>query len=242
MRRSGWLTFSAVVLIVAGIMRVIDAIWAFGYHGTIPYNLQGALLGHSLKTYGWIWLIIGVILIVAGAAVLGPSDRPSAGSSAGSASCRGLARNLGHLRDAVLPVWSLIYIAIAVMVIYGLGSLPRASCLRVAPDPGRWRRPAVPVVPRWPVRRWPGQAGGPLLAANRAGYDADRHGFTSRPIGVRRSSSGQPVRTAPMSAGTVSNPIAGRGVIASSQVARLARDRPAAAAGTRQHPARGDTS
>ena len=36
MRRSGWLTFSAVVLIIAGIMRVIDAIWAFGYHGTLP--------------------------------------------------------------------------------------------------------------------------------------------------------------------------------------------------------------
>jgi hypothetical protein len=29
MGRSGWLTFSAVVLIIAGIMRVIDAIWAF---------------------------------------------------------------------------------------------------------------------------------------------------------------------------------------------------------------------
>jgi len=45
-----------------------------------------------------------------------------------------------------------------------------------------------------------------------------------------------------MSAGTVFNPIAEREVIASSEVARLARDRLAAAAGTRQHPARGDTS
>src|SRR5215831_12405711 len=78
MRRSGWLTFSAVVLIIAGIMRVIDAIWAFGYHGAIPNGLTDAVLGHSLKTYGWIWLIIGVILIAAGALVLGPSDRPSA--------------------------------------------------------------------------------------------------------------------------------------------------------------------
>ena len=45
-----------------------------------------------------------------------------------------------------------------------------------------------------------------------------------------------------MSAETVLNPIAGRGVIASCEVAQLARDRPAAAAGTHQHPARGDTS
>jgi hypothetical protein len=40
MGRSGWLTFSAVVLIIAGIMRIIDAIWAFSYHGAIPGNLQ----------------------------------------------------------------------------------------------------------------------------------------------------------------------------------------------------------
>jgi hypothetical protein len=123
MRRSGWLTFSAVVLIVAGIMRVIDAIWAFGYHGAIPYNLQGALLGHSLKTYGWIWLIIGVILIVAGAAVLGPSDRPSAevfrwvGIIAA-----GLAAISAIFVMPYYPVWSLIYIAIAIMVIYGLSA------------------------------------------------------------------------------------------------------------------------
>ena len=125
-RRSGWLTFAAVVLIVAGIMRVIDAIWAFGYHGAIPYNLQGALLGHSLKTYGWIWLIIGVILIVAGAAVLGPSDRPSAevfrwvGIIAA-----GLAAISAIFVMPYYPVWSLIYIAIAVMVIYGLSAHPR---------------------------------------------------------------------------------------------------------------------
>jgi hypothetical protein len=54
-RRSGWLTFSAVVMIIAGIMRVFDAIWTFGYQGAIPDNLQGALLGHSLTTYGRIW-------------------------------------------------------------------------------------------------------------------------------------------------------------------------------------------
>jgi hypothetical protein len=48
MRRSDWLTFSAVILIIAGIPRVIDAIWAFGYHSALPDGPQGALLGHSL--------------------------------------------------------------------------------------------------------------------------------------------------------------------------------------------------
>jgi hypothetical protein len=102
-KRSGWLTFSSVVLIIAGIMRVIDAIWAFGYHGAIPDELQGAVLGHSLKTYGWIWLIIGVVLIVAGALVLGPGDRPSAEISRWIGIIAAGLAAIGDLRDAVLP-------------------------------------------------------------------------------------------------------------------------------------------
>jgi hypothetical protein len=122
-KHSGWLIFSAVVLITAGIMRVIDAIWAFGYHGSLPDGLQGALLGHSLATYGWIWLIIGAILIAAGVLVLGPSDRPSAEVSRWVGI---VAASLGAISAMFVvpyyPVWSLIYIAIAIMVIYGLAA------------------------------------------------------------------------------------------------------------------------
>ncbi len=123
MTRSGWLTFSAVVLIIAGIMRVIDAIWAFGYHGSVPDGLQGALLGHSLATYGWVWLITGIILIAAGALVLGPSDRPSAEVSRWIGI---IAAGLGAISAIFVmpyyPVWALIYIIIAIMVIYGLSA------------------------------------------------------------------------------------------------------------------------
>jgi hypothetical protein len=123
MRRSGWLTFSAVVLILAGIMRVIDAIWAFGYHGALPDGLQGALLGHSLASYGWLWLITGVILIAAGVLVLGPSDRPSAEVSRWiGIIAAGLDAIAAIFVIPYYPVWSLIYIAIAVMVIYGLSA------------------------------------------------------------------------------------------------------------------------
>jgi hypothetical protein len=123
MTRSGWLTFSAVVLIIAGIMRVIDAIWAFGYHGAVPDGLQGALLGHSLATYGWVWLITGIILIAAGVLVLGPSDRPGAEVSRWIGV---IAAGLGAISAIFVmpyyPVWALIYIIIAIMVIYGLSA------------------------------------------------------------------------------------------------------------------------
>jgi len=121
MRRSDWLTFSAVILIIAGILRVIDAIWAFSYHGALPDGLQGALLGHSLTTYGWIWLIAGVILIASGALLFGPSDRPSAEIARWVGI---IAASLGAISAIFVmpyyPVWSLLYIIVAVMVVYGL--------------------------------------------------------------------------------------------------------------------------
>jgi hypothetical protein len=121
MRRSDWLTFSAVVLIIAGILRVIDAIWAFSYHGALPDGLQGALLGHSLATYGWLWLIAGVILIGSGALLFGPSDRPSTEIARWVGI---IAASLGAISAMFVmpyyPVWSLLYVIIAVMVVYGL--------------------------------------------------------------------------------------------------------------------------
>ena len=35
-RGQGWVMFAAIVLGVAGIMRIFDAIWAFRYHGAVP--------------------------------------------------------------------------------------------------------------------------------------------------------------------------------------------------------------
>ncbi|HET9071995.1 MAG TPA: hypothetical protein VFN60_08785 [Acidimicrobiales bacterium] len=52
-RRSGWTTFAGIVLVVTGVARVFDSVWAFQYHRA----LQGALFGTSLNVYGWLWLL-----------------------------------------------------------------------------------------------------------------------------------------------------------------------------------------
>ena len=115
-RGEGWLTFAAVVLIFEGIMRIFDSIWAFRYHGALPENLRNALFGSTLKNYGWWFLIVGIILILAGIAVLSRSQ---------------LARWIGIVAAAIggltavtwlpyYPVWSIIYVVIAIMVFYAL--------------------------------------------------------------------------------------------------------------------------
>lgn len=113
---TGWVTFASIVLFVAGIMRIFDAIWAFRYNGVLPANLEDAVFGHSLNTYGWIYLIVAAVLIVAGFLLL-------SGSQVG--------RWIGIVAGAIgsisaiwwmpyYPVWSLAYIAIGALVIYAL--------------------------------------------------------------------------------------------------------------------------
>jgi hypothetical protein len=114
----GWLVFAAVVLGVMGIMRIFDAIWAFRYHGVIPENLQGAIFGHSLKTYGWVYLIVGIVLILC---AFGVAARSQLSRWIGIVAA-GIAAISAVWWMPYYPVWSLTYVAVGVFVIYGLAA------------------------------------------------------------------------------------------------------------------------
>ena len=117
-RGAGWLLFAGIALMVAGVMRVFDAIWAFSYHGTLPANLEGAIFGHSLKTYGWVYLVVAIVLILAGFGVMVQS---------------GIARWIGIVAGSIgaisaiwwmpfYPIWALTYVGICFFVIYALAA------------------------------------------------------------------------------------------------------------------------
>ncbi len=116
----GWRFFAGTILGIAGVMRIFDGIWAFHYHHAIPENFQGALFGDDLKTYGWIYLIVGILLIAASILVVVPLGISSQ-----------IARWTGVVGGALLsisavwwlpfyPVWALVYIAVGILVMYGL--------------------------------------------------------------------------------------------------------------------------
>src|SRR4051812_31852748 len=113
---SGWVVFASIVLGTTGIMRIFDAIWAFRYDGALPQNLEQALFGRDLNTYGWIYLVVAAILIASALFVLSGSQ---------------VARWVGVTAGAIgaisavwwmpyYPIWSLTYIALGGAVIYGL--------------------------------------------------------------------------------------------------------------------------
>ena len=116
-RGEGWIVFAGVVLIWGGIMKIFDAIWAFRYHGVLPSNLEAAIFGDSLKTYGWVDLVVAAILIVCGFLVFGGS---SLGRWVGIAAAV-IAGVSAIWWMPFYPVWGLVYIFIAALVIYALG-------------------------------------------------------------------------------------------------------------------------
>jgi hypothetical protein len=113
---TGWLAFAAVIMIMAGITRLFDAFWAFDKDDEVTGRLQAVMFDNDLAVYGWIWLVVGLLLIVAGIAVLGGSE---------------WARWFGILMAMIaaissilwiydFPIWSLVSTFIAVLVIYAL--------------------------------------------------------------------------------------------------------------------------
>jgi hypothetical protein len=112
----GWRFFAGTMLGLAGLMRLFDAIWFWRYNGPVPDNLQNAILGSNLNTYGWVYMIVGIILIASSFGVVFGSD---------------VSRWVGILAAGILsvtsiwsipyyPVWSITYIGIGILVIYGL--------------------------------------------------------------------------------------------------------------------------
>jgi hypothetical protein len=115
-RRSGWLFFAGSVMGLAGLMRIVDAIWAFNYDGPVPRRLQDGIIGDDLDNYAWLWLGVGILLLVCSFLILERSQ---------------VARWVGLFAAAVAaitamtwmpyyPIWSLLYVGIAVLVFYAL--------------------------------------------------------------------------------------------------------------------------
>lgn len=112
----GWLVFAASMLGLAGFLSIIDGIMALSRSKFFVANATYTF--SDLRTWGWITLIIGILLIVAAMGVLSGSQ---------------FARWFGIIVAAVnalgffasvqaYPFWALMVFAIDVLVIYALAT------------------------------------------------------------------------------------------------------------------------
>jgi hypothetical protein len=113
----GWKSFAGILLIVVGFFNVIDGLTAITranyFHNTGATQFP---LTNDVKTWGWIVLILGVLLILA-----------SFGLFAGSTWARAVAILVASVNAiaqlawlAHFPFWSFTMILVDVLVIYGV--------------------------------------------------------------------------------------------------------------------------
>lgn len=114
----GWLLFASIILITGGIMRIFDAFWAFDKDDEVTGELQVLLYDDDLAAYGWIWLVVGVLLVLAGFGVLsGAQWARWFGIVMAS-----LASISAMLWIYAFPIWSLVGVLISFTVIYALAT------------------------------------------------------------------------------------------------------------------------
>jgi hypothetical protein len=112
---SGWILFSAIVLVTVGVMRIIDAFWAFDRDEVLD-DVRWS--NYSMSTYGWIWLVVGILLVCAGFAVLSGAQWARWFGICTAA----LAAVSSMLWIYQFPIWSMLDTLVAFLVIYGLAA------------------------------------------------------------------------------------------------------------------------
>jgi hypothetical protein len=115
-RGAGWLLFAATMLGLAGVLSVIDGIVALSrskfFVGNQTYVFS------DLRTWGWIMLLVGVLLILAAMGVFAGS-----GFSRWFGIFAASLGAIGHFSGMKMyPFWSLVVITCCILVIYGLAA------------------------------------------------------------------------------------------------------------------------
>jgi vacuolar-type H+-ATPase subunit I/STV1 len=117
---TGWLSFAAVVAFVVGVFNVMDGLVALFRNDYYLVTSQDILV-FNFAVWGWIWLILGLAQIAIGAGLL--MGRPWARTAGVAMAVLVAIGQLAFLR--AFPVWSVLVIAMCVLLVYALTAHPR---------------------------------------------------------------------------------------------------------------------
>jgi hypothetical protein len=115
-RRSGWVTFAGVMLILAGAIKIFDALWSFRYSGDVNEKTQTIIFERSLTSWGWVWLLLGIVLILGGIYTM----RGKVWASLVGMVLAGISAVLALPWMYYRPVGTVVVIILCVLVMYGL--------------------------------------------------------------------------------------------------------------------------
>lgn len=112
----GWVVFGGVMMIVLGAFQAIEGLVALFNNEFYLVGAEGFVINLDFTAWGWVHLIVGVVAILCGLGVL-------AGNTAARIGGIVLATISALINLAFIPaypVWSVMVIALDVIVIYAL--------------------------------------------------------------------------------------------------------------------------
>jgi hypothetical protein len=114
--RSGWVTFAGVAGLLAGGYNGLSGIAALSDDDTVASQAKDVLYGIDLTAWGWFWLLVGLLQIVAGVLIL---QRNRWGLWLGVCFA-GLSAMMTVIVMFVFPLWALAVLSIDLLVLFAL--------------------------------------------------------------------------------------------------------------------------
>ncbi len=117
-RGTGWVVFAATLLVMGGVFKIFDALWAFKYDDTVDKQVQTVIFEHDLTSWGWVWLVVGIVLVAAGFCVV-----------SGAQWARWVGIVVATLAAISFlpwiyfqPLWTVLSVTLAILVVYALAA------------------------------------------------------------------------------------------------------------------------
>jgi hypothetical protein len=112
-RGHGWIVFAGIMMVIAGVVNVLNALWAFDHDNT---SVDALLYSSSLTGWGWLYLILGIGLIVVGISIF----RGAVWAMWTGIIVAAVAAMLNVLWIFAYPISTLVLIGLSILVIYAL--------------------------------------------------------------------------------------------------------------------------
>lgn len=115
MRTSGWVVFASMMLVLAGMFGIIHGLVAL-INDEVYLVTNDGIVAFDFTTWGWIHLILGIIVLIAGFAVM--SGQLWARIVGVFVAMLSAVSQIAFI--TAFPLWSVVIIGIDVLIIYGL--------------------------------------------------------------------------------------------------------------------------
>jgi hypothetical protein len=115
-RGTGWLAFAATLMLLSGVFKIFDAFWAFKYDSELSETVETVVLEGNLAAWGWVWLVVGVVLVAAGVAVA----RGAEWARWVGIVVAGITVALAVTWIFFQPLWAILTVTLGILVIFAL--------------------------------------------------------------------------------------------------------------------------